>query len=198
MSANISTAQNKEDIYRTLETRRSVRSFTQKDVPMDLIKKIVNTARFAPSGMNRQPWEFVVVKDKKLAGKMFNNVAMLAGNAPKEEQSAPVYIVVLGNPSISSGYQVDCAFATSNILHAAWAEGLGTCVIGSVNRDVIKKLLNIPSTLEICWLVQLGYPAEQSVAVDADGDNLGRIKDNSGVMLVPKRNLDSILHINTY
>ena len=198
MINNLCNSKSNNDIYNILETRRSIRYFNQNTVSNELLNKIVNTARFAPSAMNKQPWEFIIVNKKELVKQIFKNISLLAGSYPNENQSAPVYIVVLGNKFASKTYDVDCAFATSNILNAAWAEGLGSCVIGSVDKNAVKQLLNIPNSMEICWLIQIGYPAETPIALDSKEHNLKRTINEQGIFIVPKRSLQDILHVNKY
>lgn len=186
-------------VHQLIRSRRSVRRFKQKPIPLDIIKEIVEDARFAPSGGNRQPWEFIVVNQKELLPRVFNNIYFLLQRGRPKPKEAPVcYLIVLGNPSLSSNYKIDCAFATQNILLSAWAEGLGSCVLGSVRRKKLKKIFGIPESLEVVFVVALGYPAEEPVTEDGKGKAIRPWVDKQKQLHVPKRKIETILHFNGY
>ena len=149
------------DFYQVIETRRSVRSYKPDPVPEDVLKKVLNAARIAPSGSNRQPWKFIIIKDEERKKKM---VELCEGQSFVAE--APVLIVACGrNIHYNRGgwmgdYSmiVDVAIAVDHLTLAARAEGLGTCWIGSFDNEGIKKFLNIPEDINVVVLTPLGYP----------------------------------------
>ncbi|MFA5857768.1 MAG: nitroreductase family protein [Elusimicrobiota bacterium] len=189
-----------KDFFDTIKTRRSVRQFKQVPINPDLLDKIVDAARYAPSGGNRQPWEFVLVSDKTLCSVVFANTAWLKSAGKPVTGKEPVaYIVVLGNPKLSGCYLEDCAAATQNILLAAWAEGVGSCWIGSVTAKNVKPLLDIPPGIELTAVIALGYPDETAVAVDRQVDeSVTPVRDDKQVLKVPKKGLNEIRYINKY
>ena len=149
------------DFYQVIETRRSVRSYKPDPIPEDVLKKVLNAARIAPSGSNRQPWKFIIIKDEERKKKM---VELCEGQSFVAE--APVLIVACGrNIHYNRGgwmgdYSVivDVAIAVDHLTLAARAEGLGTCWIGSFDNEGIKKFLNIPEDVNVVALTPLGYP----------------------------------------
>ncbi|HDN97696.1 MAG: nitroreductase [Candidatus Omnitrophota bacterium] len=154
------------DFYQVIETRRSVRSYKPDPVPEEVLKKVLNAARIAPSGSNRQPWKFIIIKDEERKKKM---VELCEGQSFVAE--APVLIVACGrNIHYNRGgwmgdYSmiVDVAIAVDHLTLAARAEGLGTCWIGSFDNEGIKKFLGIPEDVNVVALTPLGYPKNPDV-----------------------------------
>lgn len=149
------------DFYEVIRTRRSIRSFRTDPVPDDVLRRILDAARIAPSGSNRQPWKFIVIRDEDLKEKL----VPLAGRQVFIAE-APIVIVACGS-NINynrGGYMgdmsvlVDVAIALDHLTLAARAEGLGTCWIGSFDNSGIKGLLRIPSEANVVALTPLGYP----------------------------------------
>lgn len=141
-----------------LLTRRSIRRFEDRDVPDDVIKKILDVARFAPSARNRQPWVFIVVRDKGTLEKL---ASLHHGAAPL--RNAPVAIVVACNHEESSvSYQVDCACASMYIMLAAHALGLGSVWIQALRNPMeIREAVGLPENYTPVSIIALGYPAEK-------------------------------------
>lgn len=154
------------DFYEVIKTRRSVRSYKQDPIPEDILKKVLNAARIAPSGSNRQPWYFIIIKDPERKKKM---VELCAGQ--KFIAEAPVLIAACGenihynrgNWMDNYSVLVDVAIAVDHLTLAARAEGLGTCWIGSFDNEGIKKFLGIPEDVNVVALTPLGYPSNPDV-----------------------------------
>ncbi|MGC9065516.1 MAG: nitroreductase family protein [Candidatus Ratteibacteria bacterium] len=153
------------EFYHVIKTRRSIRKYLGKEIDEDVLTRVLDAARIAPSGNNRQPWKFIVVKDverKKTLAKLCHNQSFIA--------HAPVVIVACGkNIHYNRGewmgdYSVivDVAIAVDHLTLAARAEGLGTCWIGSFNNTEIKKYLEIPEEVNVVALTPLGYPEDPS------------------------------------
>lgn len=148
------------DIFETIQARRSVRSYLDKPVEDEKLQRILEAARLAPSGNNRQAWKFVVVREAPLRGALANaaDQAFLA--------KAPVVIAAVSlepdrmmHCGIPAG-PVDCAIALEHMVLAATALGLGACWIGRFNQDACKKLLSAPAQAKIIEMLTLGYAAE--------------------------------------
>jgi len=167
------------DIYEIIKTRRSIRSFNDKEVPDELLDKILQTAIWAPSGKNFQNWHFYVVKGEKLKdfGKIYNEfwefvkptlegklkpkIIELTGKFFGNIGNAPVVIlafsdIIPGEEPITSMGSV--FLAIQNLLLLAHKERLGTCVLGRVEQKAqqIKKMLNIENKEFLCGIA-LGY-----------------------------------------
>jgi nitroreductase len=154
------------DALDVLFTRRSIRAYTDEPVDDDQIETILEAGMNAPSANNRQPWHFVVVKDRdKLNG------IMDVHPYSKMLAQAPVAIVVCGDTEVSRSYwQQDCAAATENILLAARALALGTVWLGVYPREDrvagVRELFNLPDHVHPMAVIALGHPDEDKGRVD--------------------------------
>jgi nitroreductase len=142
-------------------TRRSIRKFKPLAIDMNLVRKILDVARYAPSAGNRQPWIFIVVTDKEVKEKL---AKIHRWAYPLE--NAPLGIVVACNKDMSpESYQVDCTCATMYIMFAAHALGLGTVWLQTLrNIEDVQHILNLPSNYIPVAMLAVGYPDEQPVA----------------------------------
>lgn len=192
----------KKSVYETIMRRRSIRRFQQAPIQFDLLKKLVNAARVAPSAGNFQPLEYIAVDDERLLPEVFATLKWARYIAPRgtpPEGERPVaYIVILVNKKIRDlGYGRDVGAAVENILLTALEEGVGSSCIGSINRKKLRKILGVPRFLAIDSVIALGYPAENPV-VEKMTKSVKYWKDKSGTLHVPKRELKDILHRNRY
>ena len=189
------------DVYETILSRRSIRRFKQKAIPIEILKKLVNAARLAPSAANLQPLEFFVVEDKNLCAKIFETIGWAGYIKPKwtpSPQQRPVaYIIMLVKDPENKWYTRDVSLASENICIAAEAEGLGSCILCNINREKIREILKIPEKIVIDSVIALGYKDEISVVEDLI-DSVEYWRDENNVMHVPKRKLEDVMHINFY
>ena len=181
-----------ELFHQFIRSRRSIRRFKQEHLPLEVIMKIVDDARFAPSAGNRQPWRFIVVHKQELVKEMNGVVMWLPGCAPAKGEEPTAFIVVLGE-------KVNCAFAVENLVLSAHAEGIGSCIVGSVDWSRVKKLLKIPEKEQPFVVVTLGYAMEAAVAEDAAEEIGLRVwKDGAGKVHVPKKRLREVMSVDGY
>ena len=187
------------DIHKIIQGRRSIRRYTQDSIPLETIKRIVDDGRLAPSPVNIQAWEFVVIQDKGLVKMLSNHLDWLGGRPP-EGQGPTTIILILLNKSVSTEWAViaGAGACCENMLLSAWCEGIGSCWIGSIrDKDKIKKKLKIPAHLKIFSAITLGYPAETPIIEKFKG-RTRPWRDKKGVLHVPKKELKDIMHINYY
>lgn len=166
------------EAIKVIKSRRSVRKYIDKEIPEVILKEIIDCARLAPSGNNRQPWMFLVITDWEKKEK----IASLAryGKFIKE---AGACIGVFVDESATTTPLLDAAAATENIMLAATALGLGTCWVSSYKREhseEVKKLVNCPPNMELAALISVGY------------------YDESTVGMPKKKELDEVLRWNTF
>jgi nitroreductase len=143
------------DALEALRTRRSCRTFEDREVPADLVEAVVDAGRLAATARNEQPWEFVVVTDaaarREIAG-MTDYGPFIA--------DAPVCIAVL--TAETKYYLEDGSAATQNMLVAAHALGLGACWVAGDKKayapDVAERL-GAPDSMRLVSLVAAGWPA---------------------------------------
>jgi nitroreductase len=144
-------------MLKTINTRRSVRKFMSTPVSDVDIQDLLEAAMNAPSAVNEQAWQFVV-----MSGRVLDEFLSINANTPK---SAPVAILVCQDLSAekAKGYSVqDCSAATQNILLAAHAKGLSAVWTAVFPNNVksIQSLLNIPENVQPFSCVPIGYSAE--------------------------------------
>lgn len=189
------------DVESAIIGRRSIRRFKQIPIPLEFLKKLVNAARLAPSGANLQPLEYIVINDQKLCDKIFPALRWAGYIKPEwkpdKEERPTAYIVILVKKGISQFSDIDVGLAAENIMILAYSYGIGSCMLGNIDRDFLRDILNIPPEYHIHSVIALGFPAEKSVAEDAE-DSIRYWRDKDGVMHVPKRKLENILHINRF
>ncbi len=156
------------ETLKAIQTRRSIRKFTDEPVAEELVERVLRAAMMAPSARNCQPWHFVVIDDQDVLAKIPDinpHAAMAAG--------APLAILVCGDLHLEhpSGYWVvDCAAAVQNLLLAAHDVGLGAVWTGIYPRqqriDGYARLIGLPENVLAHSLIVLGHAAEQPVAKD--------------------------------
>lgn len=139
--------------------RRSVRQYTPQPVPDDLLQQVLEAGRWAPSAVNSQPWEFLVVTDPEVKQALYDLAGVL-GLKWKQLLAAPVVIVICARP-LTPYSRDDCIFAGQNMLLAAADLGLGTCWIGGFSERKLKRLLSIPGGYLLPGMLTLGYPAHE-------------------------------------
>jgi nitroreductase len=145
------------EVFDAIEKRKSVRAYDSRPVPEDVLMKVLETGRIAPSASNIQPWHFIVVKDPE------RRKALSDGKWAKFLTESPVVIVGCGNKKKSPGWHVvDVTIAMQQMVIAATAEGLGTCWIGSFYEDKVRKALKVPEELRIVAMLAVGYSKEKS------------------------------------
>lgn len=149
------------DVFSTIKNRRSIRSYSPREIEPEKLKQVLETGRLAPSASNRQDWKFVAVQDKATRLKL----AEVAGGQ-KFLESAPVVLVGIGTDPEKvmlcgqPAYTIDVSIALSFMLLEACELGLGTCWLGHFNEDAVKAILGIPQQMRVVAMSPLGYPLE--------------------------------------
>ncbi|RJS84817.1 nitroreductase [Candidatus Bathyarchaeota archaeon] len=186
-------------IYEKIVSRRTVRKYLQKEVPEEILKKCVDAARLSPSAMNLQPLKYIIVNDEKLLKPVFSTLrwaGYLPEYQPSEDEMPRAYIVILLDKNISEHSGHDAGIAAMSISMVAYDEGLGSCILGSVDREKLRKILKIPENLRIILVISLGYPAEQPVVEEMRDGDIKYWLDENGVLHVPKRKFKDIAKWN--
>jgi nitroreductase len=153
------------DFYKAVESRLSIRSYKPDPVPDDVLNRILEAARLAPSAKNLQPWKFIVVRDPAVRAALVPACRGQAfvGDAPAVVCVCSVESEAWGN---MGGYWksdiVDVAIAFEHLVLAAAAEGLGTCWIGAFLEAEVKKVLGIPNGVKPVALTPLGWPVKEA------------------------------------
>jgi len=191
------------NVYSAIQRRRSIRRFQQQEVPHSLLHTLVDAARLAPSAGNLQPLEFIGVTKPGTRQKIFSSLKWAklveGGDTPPEDRCPMAYVVVLINRNIAKkGGAHDAGAAVQNILLASYEEKVGSCWLRSFDPAKIKKALGVPEHCVVDSVIALGYPAESPMTDSSRKKSVEYWRDDRGVMHVPKRKLDDVLHLEKY
>ncbi len=197
------------NVYEAALKRRSIRCFQETPVPYEILEKCVDTARLAPSASNQQALEFLVIDDTENLQRISKNTALVGGYSSGIvrvgfEQQPKAYIVTLVNKARASQFgdsnktiPYDVGMANENMMLFATSEGLATCPILMYSAARLGEILELPEQYEIGLVLAMGYPDENPVEEQFDG-SVKYWKDENGVLHVPKKKLESVLHWNTF
>jgi len=183
-----------------IRKRRTIRKYLQKAVPEEALLKCVDAARVSPSGGNLQPLRYVIVNDPKLLKQVFSTLSWavyLPDYYPTEEEAPRAYIVLLLDKNGRTPTH-DASIAAMSISMVAYDEGLGSCMLASVDREKLREILKVPESLAVALVVALGYPAENPVVEPVKDGAINYWLDENGVLHVPKRDLKDIIRWNSY
>jgi nitroreductase len=147
-------------------TRRSIRKYKDKPLPWELVVKVFDAGRLAPSSGNLQNWRFIIVREesirKKIAEASLEQIWM---------ETAPVHIVIIAMPEKAQRFYgvrgerlytiQNCAAAAENMLLAAHALGLGACWVSAFDEDLMRSVLGLPEHAIPQAIITLGYADEQ-------------------------------------
>nr|MDO8118968.1 nitroreductase family protein [Candidatus Sigynarchaeota archaeon] len=140
-----------------MKARRSIRKFKPDPVSDDALHTILEAARWCQSASNKQPWRFIVVKNKDLIMKLTTHATYGSFLA-----QAPVSIAIVADTA-SKWYLHDTCMASHQVCLMAWALGLGTCWIGSLDRDKAGATLGLKKHEFLTTILPIGYPNESPV-----------------------------------
>ena len=149
------------DLFDAIKKRRSVRSLVKVDIPMADLEKIVDAGRLAPSGMNTQPREFVIITDPDIINKL-SVVQGFVGDAS-------AIIAIVADDKASKYWLEDVATSAENMLLAVAALGYNSCwVEGTLLRreDEAKKILEVPASKRLMILLPVGKAAASGSQAD--------------------------------
>ncbi len=155
------------EAYKNLIERRSIRKYNNTKVSHDLIEQIVRAGQFAPSGMNRQIYAFVVVEDEELVSKLSKMNADAMNSTSDPFYGAKSLIIVFADTNAPT-YLYDGALAMGNLMNAANALGVDSCwihrakeVFETTEGKEMKKTWGLPESYEGIGHCILGYREEE-------------------------------------
>ncbi|MBQ3943488.1 MAG: nitroreductase family protein [Elusimicrobia bacterium] len=152
------SAESKDYAIENILSRKSVRKYSDKEIEQEKIDIILKCAMAAPSAMNKQPWEILVINDKEKLEK----IAEILPNASYSKNSQ-VTIIVCGDKNVSEKFwEQDCSAVSENILLAAESLGLGAvwCAVYPFDEKVeaVKNLFELPENIVPLNVIPMGYP----------------------------------------
>ncbi|OGP72839.1 MAG: nitroreductase [Deltaproteobacteria bacterium RBG_13_58_19] len=182
-----------------VKKNRSVRRFHQHEaVSTETLRWLVNLARLSASAANLQPLKYLLANDAPKNAAVFSCLAwagyLTDWPGPAEGERPAAYLVILGDKEITTNFGCDHGIAAQSILLGAREKGLGGCLLGSIKRDRLRELLNIPEKYDILLVIALGRPKEAVVLEEVPpGGSIKYWRDAQGIHHVPKRRLEEIL-----
>lgn len=183
------------DIKTLVGKARSIRRFDEnRRLSESDLLRLVDAARLAPCGANRQLIRYRLVYDRSECALIFPAIAWAAAlkdwAGPAEGERPAAYIVM----TAPAEYEVNVGIAGGILQLAAAETGIGACMLGNIRRDIIHEVLKLPGRQEIRLIMALGYPAETVLLEEASsGACLDYYRTADGIHHVPKLRLDDVL-----
>lgn len=188
------------NVSEAIRKRRSVRKFTEERVPRDTLDNLVDYGRLAPSGMNKQPLEFVIVDDSEVEKEFFEYTSWAGAIdwSPDFEERPKAYILILYNTNVEPVTErEDSGLAAENMILGAVEMGLGSCPLGALDEDRIRELLEIPDDRSLCFALGIGFP-DQEVELEDGVNKQDYWLGSDGALHVPKKPATEVKHLNKW
>ncbi|MCX6046605.1 MAG: nitroreductase family protein [Chloroflexi bacterium] len=173
------------DIYAALKTVRSVRQYRDEPVDDAIINRIIEAGRWAGSAKNTQPWQYILVKRRETLAQLSTY-----GGYASHLRNAAFAILVITEEAARAEF--DAGRTIQNMLLAAWADGVGSCVVSLGQDSGVKPLLGIPDQYKVQQAVAFGYPAP-NVVPTVEGKPLKEVLAALG-----RKPLNELLHTETW
>ncbi|MDZ7821654.1 MAG: nitroreductase family protein [Candidatus Marinimicrobia bacterium] len=177
---------------------RSYRRFEQKPVmSLEDLKDLVTAARLSPSARNDQPVKFILLHSRKACDSIFpccSWAGYLKGwKGPAEDERPTSYIIVLGDTQISGKVRYRRRDHVPEHAAHGRGKGYGGCMLGSIDRDVIRRSFAISDRYIIRYVLALGKPSEKAVVEAMENGDTHYYRDERDVHHVPKRGLRELI-----
>lgn len=177
---------------------RSYRRFHQETRMNESdLKELVEAARISPSARNDQPLKYILVHSKSACETLFPSCAwagyLIDWDGPAEDERPTAYIILLNDIWISKDARTDAGIACQSILLRAVEKGFGGCILGTLQRENIRRNFGIAPQFKILYVIALGKPSETVLIEKMKDNNTHYYRDNKNIHHVPKRALSEII-----
>lgn len=185
-------------IMEQLASRRTYRRFAQKAVPQEVVEDIIEAVRLSSCGGNRQAVRLVIINQPEDVARVQPLVKWAAYLPPEQGTPGPdelptLFVAVVQDTSISAGLDTDTGIALANMTLAAWDKGVGSCIMGAINRPKLTELLGLTETEKLHTMVAFGYPAHAVHIVPlTEQTGVKYYLDENRDYCVPKRSKEEI------
>lgn len=193
-----------DDFLKVISTRRSIRKFnSKKDIGGNILKNIVALGALAPSRMNMQPWQFIIITDDQIKNDIFANILWGSKNPANKIFSDPAYApaayvaVLVDENIVKAKYEYEIGACAENMMVYAWSVGIGSVWIHSINRENVTRILKIPNEIKLDSVIALGYPDQKSKVIELI-DSHSYSVDKDANLVVPKKNIAGLTFQNIY
>jgi nitroreductase len=136
------------DTWLAVASRREVREYADRELPEEVVRRILDAGRLAGSAMNRQPWRFLIVEDPDIRARLADTVY-----EPTNVCGAKLVVAILGKGGIDTGR------AMQNMLLVAWNEGVGSSPNGLQDMERAREVLGLGEDDQLAIVLTFGYPA---------------------------------------
>lgn len=186
------------NMMKFLRGRRTYRRFEQRPVAPEILTEAVDAARIASCGANRQTVRYIIVESADAVAAVQPLVHWAAylppeQGAPKPDELPTAFIAILQDDNLPGASDVDIGLALGSLTAAAWAHGVGSCIMGAINRPALTELLALPEGVRLCYMVALGYPTHESHLVSMQDGDVKYYLDDNRDFCVPKRGMEEVL-----
>ena len=185
-------------VMEKLAARRTYRRFAQKAVPQDVVDDIIEALRLSSCGANRQAVRLVIVSKPEDVARV-QPLVKWAGylppeqGTPKADELPTLYVAVVQDTSIPGDLATDTGIALANMTLAAWDKGVGSCIMGAINKPALSELLGIAEPEKLAFMIAFGYPTHEAHIVPLTAETgVKYYLDASRDYCVPKRSEEEL------
>ena len=185
-------------VMEKLAARRTYRRFAQKAVPQDVVEDIIEALRLSSCGANRQAVRLVIVSKPEDVAKV-QPLVKWAGylppeqGTPKADELPTLYVAVVQDTSIPGDLATDTGIALANMTLAAWDKGVGSCIMGAINKPALSEMLGIAEPEKLAFMIAFGYPTHEAHIVPLTAETgVKYYLDASRDYCVPKRSKEEL------
>ena len=185
-------------VMEKLAARRTYRRFAQKAVPQDVVEDIIEALRLSSCGANRQAVRLVIVSKPEDVAKvqpLVNWAAYLPPEqgTPKADELPTLYVAVVQDTSIPGDLATDTGIALANMTLVAWDKGVGSCIMGAINKPALSEMLGIAEPEKLAFMIAFGYPTHEAHIVPLTAETgVKYYLDASRDYCVPKRSEEEL------
>jgi nitroreductase len=140
------------DVFEAIRTVLAIRQYKDSPIPEDAVRRIVEAGRLTASSQNKQPWHFIVVRDRQT----LQELAELARSGPYIAEAAFAVIVAVEQTRFAVS---DASRAIQSMVLTGWEEGIGSNWVGFGGLEAVKERCAIPADMDVLAILPFGYPA---------------------------------------
>ena len=144
------------DAYKTIISRVEVRDFQDRPIPDEALHRMLQAGRMSGSSKNTQPWTFIVIRERATLEALSK-----CGDFAQHLLGAALAIAVVFDPQFYRG-EFDTGRSAQNMMLAAWADGIGSCIASMHREDEARNVLGVPHTLRLQHVISFGYPVYET------------------------------------
>ena len=185
-------------VMEKLAARRTYRRFAQKAVPQDVVEDIIEALRLSSCGANRQAVRLVIVSKPEDVARV-QPLVKWAGylppeqGTPKADELPTLYVAVVQDTSIPGDLATDTGIALANMTLAAWDKGVGSCIMGAINKPALSEMLGIAEPEKLAFMIAFGYPTHEAHIVPLTAETgVKYYLDANRDYCVPKRSEEEL------